>query len=212
MLKSSDLDPRPLTVFKIGGSLFDLPNLPGVIRQVLEQRSGNSAFLIAGGGAVADAVRGWDRVHHLGEDAAHDLALEAMDLSASFLARFFPAARMVRSPRQVAIAAAEGALSISCAGCFIKAVEGQAPTPLEHSWRVTSDSIGAWTAGVLAASELVLVKSVPLPAKMSPAAAAGLVDEKFSDYAANLPAISWVNARATDPQIEIWQGAIPSRP
>jgi aspartokinase-like uncharacterized kinase len=207
MLEPRDSACRPLTVFKIGGSLLNLPNLPHLIRLVLEQRPGNGALLVTGGGALADAVREWDHVHLLGDEAAHDLALAAMDLTASLLARFFPEARLVRSPSQVARAVADGAVSILCAGCFIKAAAGQARAPLEHSWRVTSDSIGAWTAEVLAAAELVLVKSVPLPPTMTPVAAAeaGLIDERFPSYAERVPTISWANARAPEPRIEIWQ-------
>lgn len=204
---------RHLTVFKIGGSLFDLPNLPAIIRHLLAQRPGNAALLIAGGGGLADVVREWDRIHHLGDAVAHDLALQAMDLTASLLARFFPEARMVRSPRQVAMAVADHALSILCAGCFLPAAERDQPPPLEHTWRVTSDSIAAWTAGVLRAEELVLVKSVPLPPNATPgaAAAAGLVDESFPTFAERLPAISWVNARVSEPRIETWHSAPPPR-
>jgi aspartokinase-like uncharacterized kinase len=198
--------PRPFAVFKIGGSLFDLPELPELVEQVLGQRPGTAPLLVAGGGPAADAVRDWDRVHHLGETAAHELALEAMDLSASLLARFFPEARLVRSEPQARMAASDGVLAILCAGCFIKAAEAQGHAPLARSWRVTSDSIAAWTAGVLAA-ELVLVKSVGVPLEMTLAAAAraGLVDESFPAVAANLPAIGWVNARAGEPVIEVWQ-------
>jgi aspartokinase-like uncharacterized kinase len=198
--------PRPPAVFKIGGSLFDLPDLPEVVEQVLTQRPATAPLLVAGGGGAADVVRDWDRIHHLGETAAHELALEAMDLSASLLARFFPEARLVRSEQQFRMAADDGALSILCAGCFIKAAEAQGHAPLEHSWRVTSDSIAAWTAGVLAASELVLVKSIPVPRGMTLAAAAGagLVDATLPAVAANLPAIGWVNARAAPPEIENW--------
>jgi aspartokinase-like uncharacterized kinase len=197
---------RPVVVFKIGGSLFDLPRLPDVIRQVLDQRPGIAPLLVAGGGAAADVVREWDRVHQLGEESAHALALEAMDLTASLLARFFPEARLVRSEQQVRMAAADGAISILCPGCFLKAAEAQGHPPLEHSWQVTSDSIAAWIAGVLAAPELVLVKSVPAPRGMTLAAAAraGLVDESFPAETANLPVIGWVDARATHPEIETW--------
>ncbi len=200
---------RPLTVFKIGGSLLDLPNLPDLIGQLLAQRPENAALLIAGGGAAADVVRDWDRIHHLGDEVAHFLALEAMDLTASLFARFFPEARLVRSPRQIAMAVAEGALSILCAGCFVEAAKGQAPVPLEHTWRVTSDSISAWTAGVLGAAELVLAKSVPLPSQMSlsVATAGGLVDAVFATYAENLPLVSWVDGRATELRIETWHSA-----
>jgi aspartokinase-like uncharacterized kinase len=198
--------PLPLTVFKIGGSLFDLPELPDVIGQVLALRPESAPLLVPGGGAVADVVRNWDEVHHLGEAAAHELALEAMDLTASLLARFFPEARLVRSEPQARMAAGDGVLSILCAGCFIKAAETQGHAPLEQSWRVTSDSIAAWAAGVLTA-ELVLVKSVPSPLAMTLAAAAdaGLVDECFPAVAANLPVIGWVNARSSRPEIEAWR-------
>lgn len=206
MPKPSHSPPRPLTIYKIGGSLFDLPNLPQVIGLVLAQRPGNAALLIAGGGTLVDVVREWDRVHHLGDDTAHELALEAMDLTASLLARFFPEARLVRSPRQVAMAVADGAMSILCADCFIKAVEAQGTSRLDHTWRVTSDSIAAWTADVLKASELVLVKSVPVPREMTQtvAAEAGLVDERFPAFAENIPVIFWVNGRAAEPRLTRW--------
>src|SRR5690348_6554608 len=73
---------RSLIVYKIGGSLFDLPQLPLVIRRVLAQRPDSSPLLVAGGGRAADLVREWDSVHELGDDVAHALALEAMDLGA----------------------------------------------------------------------------------------------------------------------------------
>src|SRR5437879_808895 len=142
-------DPSSLTIYKIGGSLFDLPELPQIIHQVLAQRPGHSALLVAGGGAAANIVREWDRLHHLGDDAAHALALEAMDLSTALLAHFLPQARLVRSERQVRMAARDGAISLLCADCFIKAAEAQGHPSLEHTWRVTSDSIAAWTARVL---------------------------------------------------------------
>jgi aspartokinase-like uncharacterized kinase len=207
MLNPAVSQPRPLAVFKIGGSLFDLPELPEVIREVLDQRAGTAPLLVPGGGAAADLIREWDQIHHLGEEAAHELALEAMDLTASLLACFFPEARLVRSVLQMQMAVTDGALSILCAGCFLKAAEAMGYPPLEHSWRVTSDSIAAWSAGIFAASELVLVKSVPAPNGMTLAAAAqaGLVDAIFPAVAASLPAIGWVNARSAQPEVEAWQ-------
>jgi aspartokinase-like uncharacterized kinase len=198
---------RPLAVYKIGGSLFNLPELPLVMRQVLAQRPDASALLVAGGGRAADLVREWDSVHGLGAESAHALALESMDLGASLLAHFFPDARLVRSEEQARMAAGDHALSILCAGCFIRAAEAEGHPPLEHSWRVTSDTIAAWTAEVLGAAELVLVKSIDVPGEMTPssAARAGLVDEYFPTIAENLPTIGWVNGRNDVPLIESWR-------
>jgi aspartokinase-like uncharacterized kinase len=197
----------PLTVFKIGGSLLDLPELPAVIRQVLAQRAQQAALLVVGGGAAARIVRDWDRLHGLGEETSHELALAAMDLNAALLSRLVPGLREVRSVHQVRAAANDNVVGLLCADCFIKSAQANGHAPLEHSWRITSDSIAAWTARVLAPVELVLLKSIPLPDNISLADAArdGLVDEAFPEIAAPLPAIGWVNARADRPVIEKWQ-------
>jgi aspartokinase-like uncharacterized kinase len=200
----------PLIVYKIGGSLLDVPELPKVIRDVLAQRPQHAALLVAGGGAAANVVREWDRRHSLGEDAAHDLALEAMNLSAALLSRLVPGLREVRSLCQVRAAADDHVVGLLCADCFIKSAQAQGQPALEHSWRMTSDSIAAWTARAVVASELLLLKSVPLPAgtSLEDAARAGLVDETFPEIAASLPAIGWVNARAETPVIERWQYSV----
>jgi len=199
-----------VTVFKIGGSLFDLPNLREVVRRILAARPAAAAVLIAGGGPAADLIRTWDQTYSLGDEAAHELALEAMDLTASLLARFFPEARLVRSEQQIRRAAAEGAMCLVCAGCFMKAAESGGRSPLERSWRTTSDSIAAWTAEILGA-ELVLVKSAPLPAGISfeEAARIGFVDECFPGIASRLRVVSWVNARAQDAVINEWRSGEP---
>jgi len=202
-------DPKleiPITVFKIGGSLLGLPGLGDLVRQILGERKPQAALLVAGGGVAADAVRGWDRVHRLGDQAAHTLALEAMNLTGALLDRLLPGTRPVRSPQQARVAAADGVVGLLCADCFVKSATAAGEPELECSWRVTSDSIAAWTARALRSPELVLVKSVAVPQGVSLAEAAdsGLVDEAFPAIAAALPQISWVNARAQRPAIESW--------
>jgi len=205
--QSTVTESRPFMVYKVGGSLLDVPDLPAMIRDVLAQRPETSPLLVAGGGRAADLVREWDHVHGLGEELSHALALEAMDLGASLLSSLFPEARLVRSEEQARRAAGDHALSILCAGCFIKAAEADGQQALEQSWKITSDSIAAWTANVLGAAELVLVKSVPVPrdSTLAGAAEAGLVDECFPAIARDLPALGWVNARAKQPVIESWK-------
>jgi dihydroneopterin aldolase len=184
--------------------------LPGIVRQVLAQRTQHAALLVVGGGAAVNIVREWDRQHSLSEEISHELALAAMDLTASLVSRLIPGLREVRSIHQVRAAADDHVVGLLCADCFIKSAQAQsrrAVTPLEHSWRITSDSIAAWTAGALAAAELVLLKSVPLPRGISlhDAARDGLVDEAFPEIAATLPAIGWVNARGAQSMIEKWR-------
>jgi aspartokinase-like uncharacterized kinase len=197
----------PVTVIKIGGSLLDFPELLQVVQAVLDQRRQHAALLVAGGGAAADIVRDWDRRHLLGDQIAHELALQAMNLTMALVARRVPGLREVRSLRQVRAAAADNVVGLLCADCFIKSAQAQGHSFPEHSWRITSDSIAAWAARVLDAAELVLLKSAPLPSGISlrDAAREGLVDECFPEIAAALPAIGWVNARAPGAVIEKWR-------
>ena len=53
--------------------------------------------LIAGGGPAADVVRVLDRIHGLGDETAHRLALHAMDLTAIILAELLPGTVLRRS-------------------------------------------------------------------------------------------------------------------
>ena len=88
--KPSTINDKPFDmrtiVYKVGGSLFDLPGLPRRIAAVLSQRPETRPLLIAGGGAAADVVRQWDAVHALGEERAHWLALFSMMLGERLLA------------------------------------------------------------------------------------------------------------------------------
>lgn len=198
--------PRKFTVFKIGGSLFDLPGLPNLLRRVLALRPDRAPLLVAGGGQAADAVREWDRSYELADEAAHWLAIQSMDLATGLLSHFFPEARLVRSPGQAQQAAHEGVMALLCAECFIKAAEARGHAPLERSWRTTSDSIAAWAADIVGA-ELVLVKSLPLPCGIDfeQGARLGFVDECFPEHAAPLAAVGWVNGRGEPVQIINWQ-------
>jgi len=204
---SSNADTSSLVVFKIGGSLLDLPNLAEVVRSVIAQRAGSGVALVIGGGATADVVRDWDRTFGLSSEDAHWLAIEAMSLNESLLERLLPEIRIARSPKQVASAVAERRPALICADCFLRWGEAAGCPPLPRSWDVTSDSIAAWAAQALSADELILMKSTALPAGLTleEAARVGLVDPCFHQFASLIPRLSWLDARSQDPQIKSWQ-------
>ena len=87
---------KPVTVIKVGGSLLDWPELPRRLIQFLEQRQAKDPefrpVLLCGGGPFADSVRRLDRTHHLGDFAAHRLAIQAMDLASTVLVCLLPGA------------------------------------------------------------------------------------------------------------------------
>src|SRR5687768_5997933 len=74
-----------LTMAKVGGSLFDLPDLrERLVRWAASVE--DRILLVPGGGEAADVIRRLDRVHHLGESPAHWLAIRMMQVNACFLA------------------------------------------------------------------------------------------------------------------------------
>lgn len=177
-----------LTVAKVGGSLFDLPDLrPRLAGWV--QALCNSVLLIPGGGRGADVIRRLDRLHGLGEEAAHWLALRVLTVNAEFLAALLET-KVV--PRPVA---ASG-VTVLDPHAFFLADEGR-PGALGHTWDATSDAVAARVAE-LSGADVVLLKSTELPTGMTwpGAATAGLVDPTFAAVVgrANLRA-SWVNLR-----------------
>ena len=203
------------TVCKLGGSLLDWEGLPAALASIEQQWQGQSLVLVVGGGETADLVRRWDRLFHLGEERAHWLALDSLALNEALVTELWPRLRPVRSRAQVEAAHRDGVPALICASCFVRWGERQPASPLPHTWQVTTDSIAAWVAQLVAARELVLAKSVDLPAgcSVTQAAAQGLVDEYFPRLAGGVPQISWVNLRSAPLTPVLWQtAAVPVPP
>lgn len=146
-----------LTVIKLGGSLLrERATLDAAATALVRvASSGRPAVVVPGGGALADAVRALDACVGLGDDAAHWMAVMAMDQSAQLLAARVPDATVADDAPGVRAALVAGRLPIVAPSRWLRAAD-----PLPHSWDVTSDSIAAWVAGELAAARLVLVKMI----------------------------------------------------
>jgi aspartokinase-like uncharacterized kinase len=166
-----------LAVVKVGGSLYDLPDLGARLLEWLAQFPSKQVLLVPGGGPTADAVRKLDRRHNLGEEVAHWLALQALALNAHFLAALVPEATVVESCEQ-----RSKRISVLDPLAFCRADERDHPADaLPHTWDVTSDSIAARVAVAGNARQLILLKSATIPAEMKweDASRAGYVDRFF---------------------------------
>jgi 5-(aminomethyl)-3-furanmethanol phosphate kinase len=168
-----------LVVVKVGGSLFDLPGLGARLRGWLERLGAERVLLVPGGGPTADVVRAFDRLHALGEEAAHWLAVRSLTLNAHFLRTLLPGAAVV--PRPQDRPPVRPALAILDPHPFLQEDEGR-PGCLPHRWEVTSDAVAARAAVVGRARRLVLLKSVTVPEGMAwdEAGRRGLVDGWFA--------------------------------
>ena len=189
---------EPVTVWKVGGSLLTLPDLPERLETAMTAAAALKPLIVVGGGDTADLVRRWDRIHGLGEERAHWLALESLGLNELLLTRLLRGTTIVETRRDAARAWAEGRWPILHAVAFVTAEEPAAAVRLPHCWDVTSDSVAAWVAAVWPAAELVLVKSTSLPAGSSVAEAAsrGLVDAWLPQIASRVPSIRWIDLRS----------------
>lgn len=153
--------PQPIVqiVVKIGGGLLAHPAyLDAALAAVAAASAHRRLLVVPGGGPFADAVRTVDRQLRLSDDAAHWMAILAMDQHAHLLSSRLPGAMIVDDPAGImaALAAPSGAgrrIPVLAPYRWLRQAD-----PLRHTWDITSDSIAAWIAGQLPADRLVLIK------------------------------------------------------
>lgn len=187
-------------VVKVGGSLFDWPELGPRLRQWLAAQPTRAIVLVPGGGPTADVIRQLDERHRLGEERSHWLALRAMALNARFLLELLPNGVVVEHLKDCAANWRENAFPILDAHAFCLDDGGQ-PGCLPACWAVTSDSVAARAAVVAGARRLVLLKSADLPARTSwkRAQDLGFVDVHFGKAMGDQLDVQVVNLRSWPP-------------
>ena len=169
---------RVETIFKVGGSLLAYPDLLASTLTAIGEASMHARVVIVpGGGPFADAVRDADRRFHLADDTAHWMAVLAMDQYAHMLAGMRAELTLAASEHDVGSAIASGRIPVVAPYRWLRDAD-----PLPHTWDVTSDSISAWVASTLGATQLVLVKPPG-------ATGEGVVDSYFSRALA--PGLRW---------------------
>jgi aspartokinase-like uncharacterized kinase len=160
-------------IVKIGGSLFDLPDLAPRVDAVL---GAAPALIVPGGGPIVDAIRALDQVHQLGEEACHWLAIQAMSVNAQFLSRLLSTSNLL--PRLPGPDDPGNRFIVDPLPFFRD--DDRRAGRFPHGWDVTSDSLAVRIAIRAAASELLLLKSVSWQSDdWSAAARAGVVDRYF---------------------------------
>ncbi len=143
-----------LIVVKVGGGIAAVPGaLDRACAAIAEASRRRPMLVVPGGGPFADAVRAFDRAVGLSADAAHWMAILAMDQYAHVLADRLPGATLVASPGEVTQVMRGSGLAVLAPSAWMRAAD-----VFPHTWDVTSDSIAAFIAGALDAERLVLVK------------------------------------------------------
>lgn len=161
-------------VVKIGGSLSGSAELARWLRRLAD---GRGWLIVPGGGPFADEVRRRQPVLGYGQEAAHGMAILAMQQMAlafhALESRLRPAERIEGQPGAGATVWLPWAMVGRC-------------REIEASWDVTSDSLALWLAREVGAVSVTLVKSAPVPAaamRAEEAARLELVDAAFQGFA-----------------------------
>lgn len=158
----------PDVVIKVGGGLLSsVGDLDHALAAVATLARRHHTLIVPGGGPFADAVRRVDAELGLPDEAAHWMAVLAMDQYAHLLAARSPRGVVVTSAADARAQADRGRVPVIAPSRWL-----QESDPLPHTWDVTSDSIAAWIAVQAGAQALVLVK---------PRGATGdMVDSRFA--------------------------------
>lgn len=190
-MSGSTAPARPrLRVVKVGGSLFDWPQMAQALKRWLDHEPPAVNVLIAGGGAFANTVRQADHALGLGEEQSHWLCVDLLGVTARMLALVLgEGTRTICQLAEIPLDknTATPACLVFDVREFLRVHEPCLPgCRLPRTWSVTSDSIAARVAQVIEADELVLLKSAEPPAGKSIAewACAGYVDSSYPTIAA----------------------------
>ncbi|HET9041122.1 MAG TPA: hypothetical protein VFN40_13170 [Gemmatimonadales bacterium] len=143
-----------LVVVKVGGGLSATPGALETVALALGNAARRHRLLVVpGGGPFADAVRAFDRHQGLSADAAHWMAILAMDQYAYVLVERIPGAVLVEVPGAIRTAVGQAGVAVLAPSRWLRAAD-----VLPHDWSATSDSAAAFVAGALDAARLVLIK------------------------------------------------------
>jgi 5-(aminomethyl)-3-furanmethanol phosphate kinase len=159
-----------LIVVKVGGGLAAVPGaLEKVCSALAAAARLHPIVIVPGGGPFADAVRQFDRRVGLSAEAAHWMAVLAMDQYAEVLASRIPQAVLLDDAGRIRELLGRGLPIVLAPSRWMRAADA-----LPHSWDVTSDSIAAFVAGALGADRLVLIKPADVHHAVDPYFASAL--------------------------------------
>ncbi len=143
-------------VIKLGGSLYGNPLLQDWLSAISEHGRGK-AIIVPGGGSFADAVRHAQKKIGFDDITAHRMALLAMEQAAVMLAGMHSEFVLAKNKQAI-----ETALNNKKIPLWLPVQMALAADDIPATWDMTSDSLAAWLAREVGATDLLLVKSCEL--------------------------------------------------
>jgi aspartokinase-like uncharacterized kinase len=138
-----------MIVIKIGGSLIG--NARNLVRVLHEYAldEGERILIVPGGGIFADTVRTASETYGISDEAAHWMAILAMDQYAHYLTDGTPAGLItgIADPSSIRTGA-----SVILVYDLLKRSDSGNGIGIAHTWNATSDTIAGWIASQLGAT------------------------------------------------------------
>ena len=167
-----------MIIVKLGGSLSQSDNLVKCLNRVEQNYPDRAVVIVPGGGAFADQVRLAQHHWQFDDKTAHRMAILAMQQMALLFngikSNFTIANSLLDIQKQL------HKQKIVIWSPNIVELDKAA---IQASWDITSDSLAAWLAKALSATELILVKSANIDANLSleQLAKQNVIDKGFCD-------------------------------
>lgn len=159
-----------MIVVKLGGSLYDSPELKCWLQTLADISETISIVIVPGGGPFADQVRKAQKQHHFNDTTAHHMALVAMKQFGLMLNGLEAKCQPFIDP--------EGSQGLSV---WLPDDSLLTEPSILHSWDLTSDSLALWLASKLDAEKLFLVKHRDVAsASIEQLTADNVIDRHFS--------------------------------
>lgn len=137
--------------------------------------------IVPGGGAFADQVRLAQQHWQFDDNTAHRMALLAMQQMALMFKGLKPDFTIADT-----VAAIHDQLNRKKTVIWSPDIVELDNAGVEASWDITSDSLAAWLAKTVSATELILIKSAAIDANLNlqQLAEQNIVDKAFCDFVA----------------------------
>ncbi len=192
-------------VIKLGGSLLTLPGLKETFGNWLSRQQPAQNLAIVGGGDLVEAVRTLDSIHHLPSHQTHWVSIDLMHTTCQLAGAILGNSAQIDRPsalEQWLLGSDPSPQPNPVALVSPLAYRSSiAESGFPESWDATSDSISAWFASKIGASELIVLKSGRgcdwtsktggglTDAEILGFAERGVVDRLFPQFASGVPCV-----------------------
>ncbi len=158
-----------VVLIKLGALAMQIDHARAFVAKIREVAGKCPILLFPGGGGFADLIRKIDNEYHIGDEAAHWLAIHEMDSLGMVLAHTCPGVRPLTSLYNV-LTYLEHPFPVLADGLpelplWLPYAWLSRADPAPHSWEVTSDSLAVIAGGRVGAEWVGLAKMTDLLTK-----------------------------------------------